>query len=71
MKLKWRTLLASILFWTLPALAQQGPVLFVGLMSLPTNQPGGATFFPGAAEFQSLIVNGIKSAMGLTPFCTK
>ena len=39
-------------------------------MSLPTNQPGGATFFPGAAEFQSLIVNGIKSAMGLIPFCT-
>jgi hypothetical protein len=26
--------------------------------------------WPGAAEFQKLIVNGIKSAMGLQPFCT-
>jgi type 1 glutamine amidotransferase len=26
---------------------------------------------PGQPEFQQLIVNGIKSAMGLTPFCTK
>jgi uncharacterized protein len=26
--------------------------------------------FPGAAEFQSMLVNGIKSTMGLEPFCT-
>ena len=28
------------------------------------------TGFPGAAEFQAHIVGGIKSAMGLEPFCT-
>jgi type 1 glutamine amidotransferase len=39
-------------------------------VTLPDNQPGGANYFPGAAEFQTLIVNGIKSAMGLQPFCT-
>jgi uncharacterized protein len=39
-------------------------------LSLPQNQPGGANYFPGAAEFQNLIVNGVKSAMGLVPFCT-
>jgi type 1 glutamine amidotransferase len=27
--------------------------------------------FPGQPEFKKLIVQGIKSAMGLTPFCTK
>ena len=27
--------------------------------------------FPGAAEFQSMLVSGIKSAMGLEPFCTR
>jgi type 1 glutamine amidotransferase len=26
--------------------------------------------FPGRAQFQSMMVNGIKSAMGLIPFCT-
>jgi hypothetical protein len=26
--------------------------------------------FPGAQEFQTMLVNGIKSAMGETPFCT-
>jgi len=26
--------------------------------------------FPGQAQFKQLILNGIKSAMGLTPFCT-
>jgi type 1 glutamine amidotransferase len=41
-----------------------------GDLSLPENQPGGANYFPGAAEFQKLIVNGIKSAMGIVPFCT-
>jgi type 1 glutamine amidotransferase len=39
-------------------------------LSLPENQPGGANYFPGAAEFQKLIVNGVMSAMGLVPFCT-
>jgi uncharacterized protein len=39
-------------------------------LSLPENQPNGANYFPGAAEFQMLIVNGVKSAMGLVPFCT-
>ena len=29
------------------------------------------TGFPGAAEFQAHIVGGIKSAMGLEPFCTR
>lgn len=29
----------------------------------------GSTY-PGAGQFQSLLVNGIKSAMGQTPFCT-
>ena len=47
----------------------QDPRLWADL-SLPENQPGGANYFPGAAEFQKLIVNGIKSAMGLVPFCT-
>lgn len=28
------------------------------------------TDFPGANEFQTMLVNGIKSAMGLEPFCT-
>jgi hypothetical protein len=27
--------------------------------------------FPGQREFEQLLVNGIKSAMGLIPFCTK
>ena len=27
--------------------------------------------FPGQREFEQLVVNGIKSAMGLTPFCTR
>jgi len=31
-------------------------------------QPGSG--FPGQAQFQKLVVQGIKSAMGLTPFCT-
>jgi type 1 glutamine amidotransferase len=39
-------------------------------LSSPDSQPGGANYFPGAAEFQKLLVNGIKSAMGLQPFCT-
>jgi len=39
-------------------------------LSLPENQPGGANYFPGAAEFQKLVVNGVMSAMGLVPFCT-
>ena len=26
--------------------------------------------FPGQREFEQLVVNGIKSAMGLIPFCT-
>ena len=26
--------------------------------------------FPGQAQFKQMIVNGIKSAMGLVPFCT-
>jgi hypothetical protein len=26
--------------------------------------------FPGQAQFKQMIVNGIKSAMGLTAFCT-
>jgi type 1 glutamine amidotransferase len=39
-------------------------------LSLPENQPGGASYLQGAAEFQKLLVAGIKSAMGLTPFCT-
>lgn len=47
----------------------QDPRLWADL-SLPENQPGGASYFPGAAEFQKLIVNGVKSAMGLVPFCT-
>ena len=47
----------------------QDPALWADL-SLPENQPGGANYFPGAAEFQKLIVNGVKSAMGLVPFCT-
>lgn len=38
-------------------------------LSLPDNQPGGANYFAGAAEFQKLLVNGIESAMGLEPFC--
>jgi type 1 glutamine amidotransferase len=39
-------------------------------LSLPENQPGGANYFPGAAEFQNLILNGVLSAMGQVPFCT-
>lgn len=35
-----------------------------------TSNLSGASTFPGRAEFQSLIVNGIKSAAGLIPFCT-
>jgi type 1 glutamine amidotransferase len=38
-------------------------------LSLPENQPGGANYFAGAAEFQKMLVEGIKSAMGLVPFC--
>lgn len=38
-------------------------------LSVPANQQGGANFFAGASEFQTLLVNGIKSAMGLQPFC--
>jgi type 1 glutamine amidotransferase len=39
-------------------------------LSLPENQIGGANYLPGAAQFQALLVAGIKSAMGLTAFCT-
>jgi type 1 glutamine amidotransferase len=41
-----------------------------GDLSLPENQVGGINYLAGAAEFQKLIVNGIKSAMGIVPFCT-
>jgi len=62
MKLKWRTLLASILFWTLPALAQQGPVLFVGLMELSgTGATPGTNFDNGA----KLAVKEINAAGGI------
>ena len=37
---------------------------------LATVPPGSLDYFPGAKEFQSLLVNGIMSAMGLLPFCT-
>jgi hypothetical protein len=40
---------------------------FSDLAAVP---PGSPTYMPGTREFQSLIVNGIKSAMGLLPFCT-
>jgi uncharacterized protein len=39
-------------------------------LTLPINQPGGANYFPGAAQFQSMVVNGVLSAMGKVPFCT-
>ena len=29
----------------------------------------GNTTFPGAAEYRSLLLGGIESAMGMTPFC--
>jgi type 1 glutamine amidotransferase len=35
-----------------------------------TSDLSTSSTFPGRAQFQSLLVNGIKSAMGLTPFCT-
>ena len=47
----------------------QDPRLWADL-TLPINQPGGANFFPGAAQFQSMVVNGVLSAMGKVPFCT-
>jgi type 1 glutamine amidotransferase len=47
----------------------QDPRLWADL-TLPINQPGGANYFPGAAQFQSMVVNGILSAMGKVPFCT-
>ena len=47
----------------------QDPRLWADL-TLPINQPGGANYFPGAAQFQSLVVNGVLSAMGKVPFCT-
>lgn len=34
------------------------------------NQPGGANYFPGAAQFQQMVVQGVLSAMGKVPFCT-
>jgi uncharacterized protein len=47
----------------------QDPRLWADL-TLPINQPGGANYFPGAAQFQSMVVNGVLSAMGKVPFCT-
>jgi len=47
----------------------QDPRLWADL-SLAINQPGGANYFPGAAQFQSMVVNGVLSAMGRLPFCT-
>jgi type 1 glutamine amidotransferase len=47
----------------------QDPRLWADL-SLPINQVGGTGYFPGAAQFQSMVVNGILSAMGKLPFCT-
>jgi uncharacterized protein len=47
----------------------QDPRLWADL-SLPINQLGGASYFPGAAQFQSMVVNGVLSAMGKVPFCT-
>jgi len=46
-----------------------------GRAFLTTLGHDGAAFtdgsgFPGQAQFKSLLVNGIKSAMGLIPFCT-
>jgi type 1 glutamine amidotransferase len=38
-------------------------------LSVPDNQPGGANYLSGSTEFQKLLVHGIKSAMGLEPFC--
>jgi type 1 glutamine amidotransferase len=38
-------------------------------LSLPENKTGGTGFFEGADAFQKHLVNGIKSAMGLQPFC--
>jgi len=38
-------------------------------LSVAANQQGGANYFAGSVEFQKLLVNGIKSAMGLQPFC--
>lgn len=38
-------------------------------LTLADSQPGGANYFAGAAEFQKFLVNGVKSAMGLQPFC--
>lgn len=49
MKSNWRLLLASLLFCALPVLAQQGPVLFVGLMELSgTGATPGTNFDNGA-----------------------
>jgi branched-chain amino acid transport system substrate-binding protein len=49
MKSNWRVLLASLLFCALPVLAQQGPVLFVGLMELSgTGATPGTNFDNGA-----------------------
>jgi hypothetical protein len=47
----------------------QDPRLWADL-SLPINQVGGPGYFPGAAQFQSMVVNGVLSAMGKVPFCT-
>ena len=47
----------------------QDPRLW-GDLSLPINQVGGANYLPGAAQFQSMVVNGVLSAMGKVPFCT-
>ena len=35
-----------------------------------TSDLSTSSTFPGRAQFQSMLVNGIKSAMGLIPFCT-
>ena len=62
MKSNWRVLLASLLFCALPVLAQQGPVLFVGLMELSgTGATPGTNFDNGA----KLAVKEINAGSGI------
>jgi branched-chain amino acid transport system substrate-binding protein len=64
MKSNWRVLLASLLFCSLPVLAQQGPVLFVGLMELSGTGATPGTNFDNGVKLAVKEVNAAGGILG-------
>src|SRR5256714_15112141 len=64
MKSNWRLLLASLLFCAAPVLAQQGPVLFVGLMELSGTGATPGTNFDNGAKLAVKEINAGGGTLG-------